>query len=417
MSLAHFIAKRIHFNPASKKGKNVSKPAVRIATIGIALGLAVMLVSIAVVTGFKNEISRKVFGFGSHIQITALTNNQTYELPPITVTDSLLNSLRTVPNITYAEKYGIKPAIIKTNNQFQGVVLKGVDSHYNWDFFANSLMDGTLPSITDSTLSNEVIISETLARSLELTVGQKLLTYFIQNNIRVRQFTISGIYRTGLIEFDKSFIIGDIKHIQQLNQWSKNQVSGIELKVANLQALEETGYNVYQQTAYTLSDPYNNPYYTRTAMELQPQIFSWLALLDTNIVVILTLMMIVSGFTMTAGLLILILEKSQLIGTLKALGADNWTIRKIFLYQSAFLIGKGMVWGNVMALLLCFIQHQWGIIPLDPTIYFVDTVPVELSFTTWLLLNIGVAAITLCMMLLPSHIIAKISPAKAIKFD
>lgn len=417
MSLAHFIAKRIHFNPASKQGKNVSKPAVRIATIGIALGLAVMLVSIAVVTGFKNEISRKVFGFGSHIQITALTNNQTYELPPITVTDSLLNSLRTVPNITYAEKYGIKPAIIKTNNQFQGVVLKGVDSHYNWDFFANSLIEGDLPVITDSTTCNQVIISETLANSLQLTVGQKLLTYFIQNNVRVRQFNVVGIYRTGLIEFDKSFIVGDIKHVQQLNQWTDNQVSGIELKVNELDLLEETGYNVYQQTAYTYSDTNNNPYYTRTAMELQPQIFSWLALLDTNIVVILTLMMIVSGFTMTSGLLILILEKSQLIGTLKSMGADNWTIRKIFLYQSAYLIGKGMLWGNAIALVLCLAQYYGGIIALDPTIYFVDTVPIELSLTAWLLLNAGVAFITLCMMLLPSHIIAKISPAKAMKFD
>lgn len=417
MSLAHFIAKRIHFNPASKQGKNVSKPAVRIATIGIALGLAVMIVSIAVVTGFKNEISRKVFGFGSHIQITALTNNQTYELPPITVTDSLLASLHTIPNVVYAETYCIKPAIIKTSNQFQGVILKGVNTQYNWAFFTNSLIAGNLPNITDSTLCNEVLISETLANSLHLTVGDKLLTYFIQHNVRIRQFTISGIYRTGLIEFDKLFIMGDMQHVQGLNKWSQNEVSGIELKVADLDKLEDTGYHVFQQTAHTYSHANNNPYYTRTAMELQPQIFNWLALLDTNIVVILTLMMIVSGFTMTSGLLILILEKSQLIGTLKALGANNWTIRKIFLYQSAYLIGKGMLWGNIIALVVCFAQYYGGIIPLDPTIYFVDTVPIELPFTTWLLLNAGVAVITLCMMLLPSHIIAKISPAKAIKFD
>lgn len=417
MSLAHFIARRIHFQPTEKKGKNVAKPAIRIAIIGIALGLAVMLVAIAVVTGFKNEVSRKVFGFGSHIQVTALTNNKTYELPPIAINDSTLNLFRRVQNVAYAQPYAVKPAILKTPNNFQGIVLKGVDSHYNWDFFAANLQEGTLPAITDTAVCNQVIVSRKTANDLHLNVGDKLLAYFIQNNVRVRQFNISGIYETGLVEFDKLFIIGDLQHIRQLNGWNDTQVSGVEMGVKDISLLENTGYELFQLTSHTYGEGYDNPYYIRTAMELQPQIFNWLALLDMNMVVILTLMMAVAGFTMISGLLILILEKTAMIGTLKALGANNWTIRKVFLYQSLFLIGKGMLWGNVIGLAICFIQHQWSVISLDPSIYFVDTVPIELHAWAWLALNVGVAIITLCMMLLPSHIIAKISPAKAIKFD
>lgn len=417
MSLAHFIAHRIHFISDKKEGKNVAKPAVRIATIGIALGLAIMLVAIAVVTGFKNEVSRKVFGFGSHIQITALTNNKTYELPPISVSDSTLHLLQGLDNVAYVQPYAIKPAILKTNNHFQGVVLKGVDSSYNWDFFASNLKEGTLPVINDSTASNQVIVSKQTANDLQLNVGDKLLTYFIQNNVRVRQFTISGIYETGLADFDKLFIIGDLQQIRLLNGWSQQEASGIEIAVHDINLLEETGYAIFQHTSYTYGEGHDNPYYTRTALELQPQIFNWLALLDMNMIVILALMMAVAGFTMISGLLILILEKTNMIGTLKALGANNWTIRKVFLYQATFLIGKGMLWGNVIGLFICLAQHYGKIIHLDPSIYFVDTVPIEITVWAWLLLNVGVALITLCMMLLPSHIIAKISPAKAIKFD
>lgn len=417
MSLARFIARRIHFQPAKKEGKSVAKPAVRIAMIGIALGLAVMLISIAVVTGFKNEVSRKVYGFGSHIQITALTNNKTYEMPPIVVSDSIIGLINNTNNVTYAQRYAIKPAILKTSDNFQGMVLKGVDSHYNWDFFAANLQEGKLPGINDTTVCNDVIISRKTASDLQLKVDDKLLVYFIQNQVRVRQFIVSGIYETGLTEFDQLYMIGDIQHIQFLNGWENNQVTGIEVALNDLTTIENTKEQLHQATSFTMQQAYNNPYYIRTAMELQPQIFNWLALLDMNIVVILVLMMAVAGFTMISGLLILILEKAAMIGTLKALGANNWIIRKVFLYQSLFLIGKGMLWGNIIGLSICFIQHQWGILSLDPTVYFVDTVPIELHAWAWLALNAGVAFITLCMMLLPSHIIAKISPAKAIKFD
>ncbi len=417
MSLAHFIARRIHFQPSENNRKSVSRPAVRIATIGIALGMSIMLIALAVVTGFQNEVSRKVFGFGSHIQVSALTNNQTYEMPPIAANDSTLQLFAAIDNINDVQRFCVKPAILKTATDFEGVVLKGVDEHYNWDFFTESLTQGRLPQLNDSVCSNEIIISEQVARNLQLSTGDAILAYFIQNNVRVRKFTITGIYNTGLLEFDKLFIIGDLRHIQQLNQWTEEQVSGIEIKVNDIDRTHQTAYHIFQQTAHTYGEGYDNPYYTRTMMELQPQIFNWLSLLDMNMVVILTLMMAVAGFTMISGLLILILDKTHLIGTLKALGANNWTIRKVFLYQAAYLIGKGMLWGNLIGIGLCLLQHQFGIVHLDPSIYFVSTVPVELQLLPLCILNLGVGITTLLMLLLPSHLIAKISPAKAIRFD
>lgn len=419
MSLPHFIARRIHFQPSEKKRNSVSKPAVRIAIIGIALGLAVMIIALAVVTGFQNEVSRKVFGFGSHIQVTALSNNQTYEMPPIVVSDSILQELSMLDNVVKVHRFAVKPAILKTKQDFEGIVLKGVDSHYDWSFFADHLVAGTIPQFTDSLISNQILISNETAQLLHINVGDGLLSYFIQDNIRVRKFTICGIYNTGLVEFDKLFMLGDIRHIQQLNQWKENQVSGIEIGLSDWSKMDDTSYQIFQHTSYTYGNEngHDNPYYIRTMKELQPQIFNWLGLLDMNMVVILVLMISVAGFTMISGILILILDKSNLIGTLKALGANNWTIQKIFLYQSAYLIGKGMLWGNLIGLLLCCVQSYFGVIKLDPYTYFVSTVPIELHPWAWAALNVGVAIITLCMMLLPSHIIAKISPVKAIKFD
>lgn len=417
MSLSHFIARRIHFQPSEKNRKSVSKPAVRIATIGIALGMAVMLVALAVVTGFQNEVSQKVFGFGSHIQISALTNNQTYEMPPITVNDTIVQQIKNLSNVKQVEPFAVKPTILKTSQDFEGIVLKGVNSQYNWQFISDNLTAGALPNLIDSVASNEVLLSEETAKQLQLNIGDGVLAYFIQDNIRVRKFTICGIYNTGLVEFDKMFMWGDMRHIQQLNNWKENQVSGIEIGLYDWNKMSESAYDIFQLTARTYGSGYENPYYTRTMQELQPQIFNWLGLLDMNMIVILILMISVAGFTMISGILILILDKTNLIGTLKALGANNWTIQKIFLYQASYLIGKGMIWGNAIGLFLCWAQYHFGIIQLDPAIYFVNTVPIELNLLPWILLNVGVAVITLSMMLLPSLVIAKISPAKAIKFD
>ena len=415
MNLPLFIARRIHFSD-NKNKKKVSKPAVRIALCGIALGLAVMLLSLAIVVGFKNEVGRKVMGFGSHIQITSLTNNKTYDLPPISFSDTLINAIKQVPNVDYTQITATKPAIIKTKTDFQGIVLKGVDANYNWDFFKEYLREGKIPVYNDSTPSNEVLISQKQADALKLKVGDKFICYFIQNDVRLRQFTISGIYSTGLADFDKLFVVTDIQHVRMLNNWDNKTATSIEVFVNDLDYLGETSYNIFLATANNFTGNYN-PYYTRSIQELQPQIFGWLDLLDLNMVVILILMFSVASFTMISGLLIIILEKTTLIGTLKVLGANNWTIRKIFLYQASFLIGKAMLWGNVIGLGMYFIQKYLKVVKLDPEIYFVDYAPVELIPWQAIALNIGVGVAILCILVIPSYLIAKISPAKSIKFE
>lgn len=423
MNLPLFIARRIHFSD-NKNKKKVSKPAVRIALCGIALGLAVMLLSLAIVVGFKNEVGRKVMGFGSHIQITSLTNNKTYDLPPISFSDTLINAIKQVPNVDYTQITATKPAIIKTKTDFQGIVLKGVDANYNWDFFKEYLKEGELPVMSNGTSvdtgdtmpSNEVLISSKQADALKLKVGDKFICYFIQDQVRLRQFTISGIYSTGLADFDKLFVVADIQHIRMLNNWDNKTATSIEIFVKDLNILEDTSYNIFLTTANNFTGNYN-PYYTRHIYELQPQIFGWLDLLDLNMVIILILMFSVATFTMISGLLILILEKTTLIGTLKVLGANNWTIRKIFLYQASFLIGKAMLWGNVIGLGLYFIQKYLKVVKLDPEIYFVDYAPVELIPWQAIALNIGVGVAILCILVIPSYLIAKISPAKSIKFE
>ena len=415
MNLPLFIARRIHFSKENNK-KKVSKPAVRIALGGIALGLAVMILSLAIVVGFKNEVGRKVMGFGSHIQITSLTNNRTYDLPPISFSDTLISAIKAVPNVSYSQITATKPAIIKTKTDFQGIVLKGVDAHYNWDFFKEYLKEGELPVYNDSTASNEVLISKKQADALKLSVGDKFICYFIQDQVRLRQFTISGIYSTGLADFDKLFIMSDIQHIRMLNNWNENTATSIEVFVNDLDNLSDISYNIYLATARNFTGNYN-PYYTRSIYELQPQIFGWLSLLDLNMVIILILMFSVASFTMISGLLIIILEKTTLIGTLKVLGANNWTIRKIFLYQASFLIGKAMLWGNVIGLGMYFIQKYLKVVKLDPEVYFVDYAPVELIPWQAVVLNIGVGVAILCILVIPSYLIAKISPAKSIKFE
>ena len=415
MNLPLFIARRIHFSKENNK-KKVSKPAVRIALGGIALGLAVMILSLAIVVGFKNEVGRKVMGFGAHIQITSLTNNKTYDLPPISFSDTLIEAINKVPNVSYSQICATKPAIIKTKTDFQGIVLKGVDDKYNWDFFKEYLREGEIPLYNDSTPSNKVLISQKQADALKLKVGDKFICYFIQNDVRLRQFTISGIYSTGLADFDKLFVVTDIQHVRMLNNWDNKTATSIEVFVNNLDILGETSYKIFITTANNFTGNYN-PYYTRSIQELQPQIFGWLDLLDLNMVVILILMFSVATFTMISGLLIIILEKTTLIGTLKVLGANNWTIRKIFLYQASFLIGKAMLWGNVIGLGMYFIQKYLKVVKLDPEIYFVDYAPVELIPWQAIALNIGVGVAILCILVIPSYLIAKISPAKSIKFE
>jgi len=413
MSLEYFIAKRIHFQQGKK---NVSRPAVRIATIGIALGLAVMLISVAVVIGFKNEIRNKTIGFGGHIQITNFDNNNTYETNPIKVDKALIKRITAIDGVTHVQRFATKPGIIKTATEFQGIVIKGIDAGFNWNFFKSNLVEGKILDISGSTPSNQVVISKYLANLLGLKLGDSFYTYFIQEQIRARKFKIVGIYSTNFIEYDKLFILADMRQVQTLNDWSPESFSGLEVQINDFNRIDEVGDMVYDATANKFNKD-GNSYTTQTIKQLNPQIFSWLSLLDMNVWVILILMLAVAGFNMISGLLILILERTNMIGILKSMGATNWSVRKIFLYHSVFLIGKGMLWGNVIGLSLCAIQYFTGVIPLDPQAYYVATVPICFNWLYILLLNVGTLIASLLMMIGPSYLITKISPAKIIRYE
>ena len=404
----------IHF---SKEGdREVTPPAVRIAMIGIALGLAVMILSVAIVIGFKKEVRNKVIGFGSHIQITNFDSNSSYESQPIAVSDTLLNALDAFPGIRHVEKFATKLGILKTDQDFQGIVLKGVDTDYDWTFFKDNLKEGEIFTIQPDKNSTDVIISKYLSDLLGLKVGDSFLTYFVQDDVRARKFTITGIYETGFLDYDKMFVIADIKQIRRLNGWDKDQVSGLELQVDDYDRLDQVAEDIYFDLTER-QDRNGNTFYARSIKELNPMIFNWLDVLDINVVVILALMLSVAGFTMISGLLIIILERTNMIGILKALGQNNNSIRKIFLYVSFFLIGKGMLWGNIIGISLCLLQSHFHIIQLDPSIYYLDAVPIDLSLFSLFLLNIGTLAASMLMMLGPSYLITKIDPAKSIRFE
>jgi len=413
LNLEYFIAKRIHFQQGKK---NVSRPAVRIATIGIALGLAVMIISVAVVIGFKNEIRNKTIGFGGHIQITNFDNNNTYAMNPIKADNALIKKIASLDGVRHVEKFATKPGIIKTDTEFQGIVIKGVDANFDWNFFKSNMVEGRIIDVSHSTASKEVVLSKYMANLLGLKLGDSFFTYFIQDQVRARKFKIVGIYSTNFIEYDKLFLIADMRQVQSLNDWDKDSFSGLEVLISDFDRIDEVGDAVYDATANKFNKE-GAAYSTQTIKQINPQIFSWLDLLDMNVWVILFLMLAVSGFNMISGLLILILERTNMIGILKSIGATNWSVRKIFLYHSFFLIGKGMLWGNFIGLSLCTIQYFTGIVPLDPEAYYVATVPIYFNWLYIILLNVGTLIASLLMMIGPSYLITKINPAKIIRYE
>lgn len=400
------IAQRLYFS--EENDRRSSRPAIRVALGGIIIGVLVMIVAISVVVGFKKEVSQKVAGFGSHIQVVNFDNNSTYELQPICVKDSMLGALREIPHVTSVSTFATKPGIIKTDSTFQGVVFKGTDY---WSYFEQNIVEGALPQ-----KNNDVIISQELARILSLNVGDDILCYFIEDNLRVRKLNISGLYNTYMTEMDKLFILGSMTVVRQLNGWSDNQVSGIEVLVDDLRHIEIVTDAVYYVTANRL-DEEGNALYTQNLKQLNPQIFGWLDLLDMNVIIVIILMLCVSGFSIVTGLIILVLDSVQLIGTLKALGADNAFIRRIFIYQALMLITKGMFWGNIIGIGLCALQYFTQVITLDAATYYVSYVPMAFPWLGWLLLNIGTLLLSWIILIAPSAIIAQISPAKVMHFE
>ena len=414
MNFEFFIARRLHFG--EEKGREVSPPAIRVAKAGIALGLVVMLLSVAIVIGFKKQIRDKVIGFGSHIQITNFDSNRSYETAPIAVSDTLLTSLLHFPGIKQVRKFSTKPGIIKTSSDFLGVVLKGVDEDYDWRFFKKYLKEGFLPHYSKGKISNEVLVSKQVADVLGFHAGDSFLIYFIGENVRARKLKITGIYDTGFADYDKLFVPADIRQINKLNAWNKDEVSGLELIVDDFNHVDFVTQQLYYYLA-NRHDRKGNTYYAKSIKELNPMIFNWLNVLDINVVVILVLMLAVSGFTMISGLLIIILERANMIGILKTLGQTDSSLRLVFLNVAFFLVGKGMMWGNIIGLSFCFIQSYFHIIALDPSVYYINAVPIGLTFGSWLLINVGTLVICMLMLLAPSYLIAHIEPAKTVRFE
>ena len=419
MNLELFIANRLlkarnkSISPGSRRTGNsgfiATRPIIRIATVSIALGLAVMIIAVSIVTGFKSEIRDKVIGFGSHIQITNYDSNSSYEPSPIDMNQPFYPNMDTIPGIRHIQVFATKAGIIKTDEEIEGVVVKGIGSDFDWSFFKNNIKEGENFVVSDTVKTNDVLISKHIALKLKLNVGDDLIMYFIQKPPRMRKFRIKGIYETGLEEFDKLFVLADIAHIQKLNDWRNDQVGGFEVLIDDFEDLDKMGDLVYYNII-------GSQFYSQTIKEAEAQIFDWLGLQNMNVVIILVLMIAVTVINMASALLVLILERVNMIGILKALGASNWSIRKIFLYISLWLIGRGLIWGNVIGLGLCIIQKEYSIFSLDQASYYVSVVPVNIDLFQIILLNIGTLAICILLLLFPTYVVAKVVPVKTIKF-
>ena len=417
MNVEFFIAKSIHF--ANDKGDNrrVTPPVVRIAMAGIAIGLAVMIVSVAIVVGFKKEVRNKVIGFDAHIQLSNLDSNNSYESTPITFSDSLRNALLRMKGIRHIEVYATKPGVIKTETDFQGIVLKGMDADYDTTFIRSHLVEGNMIRIDPVTVSNQVMLSRTTAHLLRLGCGDSFNLYFVNDdNIRARPLRITGIYDTGFTDYDKLFAIGDIKLVRRINGWEDDMISRVAIFIDNYDRLDAMADKL-NNNLFFQKDRLGNTYSVRSIKELNAMIFNWLAIINSNVVVILVLIILVSSFTMISGLLIIILERTQMIGILKALGEKNFNIRKIFLYVSSFMIVKGMGWGNIIGLSLCLLQSHFQWMKLNPETYYLEAVPIELNWLFVLLINAGSLIVSLLMMIAPSYLISKIEPAKSIRYE
>ncbi len=413
MNTELYIARKIFSN---KEGDRISRPIVNIAIIGIALGLIVMILTITIVAGFKSEIRQKVVGFGSHIQITNYDTNLSFETKPVSKNQDFYPSIEKKDGIKHIQVFATIPGVIKTNNEIQGIILKGIDKDFDWSFFNKNIVEGSSFAVSDTGKTNKTIISKTLANMLNLKTGDTYYSYFIQEPPRVRKFVVEGIYETGLLEFDKIFVFADIAHVQKLNNWTGDMISGFEVLIDNYDELDEMEHLVFNE-AGTKFDNNGNKLKVQSIKRRYPHFFAWIKLFDTNVWVILILMTVVAGFNMVSGLLIIILERTRMIGILKSLGAENFSIRKIFLYNAAFLTGKGMIWGNIAGIGLCLIQYYTGFIKLDASSYYVDRVPIEINLLSLLLLNLGTLIATIAMIVIPSIVISRISPVKAIRFN
>ncbi len=415
MNFPLFIAKRIYSDNTNKR--KVSRPAIRIATIGVAVGLAVMIISVSVVVGFKHSIRDKVVGFGSHIQVAEFTTLQGSGTQPIAITDSVMRILSKAPNVKHVQKFAIKQGILKTDTDFLGVMFKGISAEYDTTFIHQNMIDGSIPAFSNSKSSNRLLISKIMADKLQTKCGDRLFAYFIDDNgVRVRRFTIAGIYQTNLTQYDKAICFTDLYTACRLNGWDNCQVSGAEIAVNDYSKISLTEDFLIRHLNRTL-DCYGNTFTSKTIREINPQIFSWLDLLDLNVWIILAIMTVVAVVTMISGLLIIILERTTMIGILKALGASNRTVRHTFLWFATFIVAKGLIIGDLVGIGLVILQKYTGLVKLDPATYYISTVPVELNIVYVLLLNLMTLLVSVVVLVGPSYLISHIHPAKSMRYE
>ena len=411
MNLEYFIAKRLI--TAKDYKSSISAPIIKIAVTAIALGMIMMLISVATGTGLQQKIREKVAAFNGHITIANYEDNQSQvSVSPLSIHQNFYPKFKQVSGIDHVQAVASKAAIIRTPKAFEGIVYKGVGRDYQWKNLQEYLMQGRLPAVAHA-LTNEVLVSEFLANRLYLKLGDTFTTFFMKDdgvslpNLRV--FKVVGIYNSGFQEFDATYVIGDIRHLQRINKWRPDEVGSFEVFVSDFTQIKAKGEEVYAQTSSTLD--------SQTIVEKYYYIFEWLDLFDFNILVILVVMIIVATINMVVALLVLILERTQMIGILKALGASNWSVRKIFLYNAFYLIVRGLFWGNLIGISLLLIQQYFGLIKLNPENYYVNQAPVYFSLGYILLLNLLTVAVCFLVLLIPSYIITKISPVKAIRYD
>lgn len=415
MNLPLFIAHRIYSSDGQRR--EVSRPAIRIATLGVAIGLAVMIITVSVVLGFKHTIRDKVVGFGSHIRIENILTEQTASPTPICISDTLKRNIKAIPGVRYIAPYAMTQGILKTDSDFLGVIFKGVGKDYDLSFLKQHLVSGKMPEFNDEESSYQLLISQQTADKLVLKAGDRVFSYFIGNDdVRVRKFTVAGIYQTNMNQFDQLLCFTDYQVPIRLNGWEKDQCSGAELIVNDFERLEETARRVQHLITRNV-DRYGETFTSQTIYESYPQIFTWLDLLDINVWIILALMVCVAGFTMISGLLIIILERTQMIGLLKALGARNSTVRHTFLWFAAFIISQGLLLGDLIGIGIVVLQQQTGFVKLDPASYYVDTAPMELNIPIVVALNVATLLISIFVLIAPSFLVSHIHPAKAMHFE
>ena len=414
MNLPFFIAKRIYSDKGDKR--KVSRPAIRIATIGVAIGLAVMIVTVSVVLGFKHTIRDKVVGFGSHIQVQNILTFLSTDSYPICINDSVMKSYEQITGVKHVERYAYSQGILKTDDDFLGVLFKGVGPEYNLDFLRQHLTEGEMPVFSDTASTNKILVSKMIADKLRLKAGDRIFAYFIGESVRTRRFTVAGVYQTNMTRFDEALCFTDLATTRKLNDWADYQCSGAEIIVNDFDQLQTTA-DEFIEKVNRQTDQDMNTYSSQTIYEAYPQVFNWLELLDINVWIILVLMVCVAGFTMISGLLIIILERTQMIGVLKALGARNKTIRHTFLWFAAFIIGQGLLLGNVIGIGIIALQNYTGLVKLDPQTYYVSEAPMEVNIPLFLLLNIATLIICVFVLIAPSYLISHIHPAKSMRYE